>query len=478
MTKTAAILAGTAILVGGCHSSKQSETWRRVTHAPHPASEAGEADRVFAADLHRILLASHTPHKIVTAEFSYLGDYARDGVTQRTVVVYRDDGKKGENWWLMDERLNTPFWLPSEPLDKQISFYLTRPVKLVNVSDFSDPDHTKMVLPLDQKTARKTGTSTIQRAESHSEPAKPAKVKSPAKSPEKPKKPAESKIIPAPTAKVTEKPVEKPAPKPEAKTPAKPVAKPEAKVSAKPEAKAGSKTPPTAKAEAKPAEPEPIAPPPVKHEVKAEPAPKPEPKSSTKPEAKSAPKIASKEEKPKDKVPGNPPAKPSMGTPGKPAEHAPKSAAVGTEPPKKKSEEKPKETLVNSSPATKVEGEPPPKATAKATPTGKPAQPDLFPAEEAAPKEVVKPAKAEKKPVKPAVKATPSGKPVQHPDLFNRSESTPQAIIIDDGSTKGKKEEPKKDEATDKPKPEASAAKPNFFKRIFRRIFARHRSVE
>jgi len=472
MTKTAAILAGTAILVGGCHSSKQSETWRRVAHAPHPAPEAGAADRVFAADLHRILLASHTPHKIVTAEFSYLGDYARDGITQRTVVVYRDDGKKGENWWLMDERLSTPFWLPSEPLDKQISFYLTRPVKLVNVSDFSDPDHTKMVLPPDQKPARKTGTSTIQHAEPHSAPVKPAKSKAPAKSPEKPKTSAESKIVPAPAAQGSEKPVEKPAPKPEAKAPAKPVAKPEAKVSSKPEAKAETKTPPTAKSEPKPAEP--IAPPPVKHAAKAEPAPKPEPKLSTKPEAKTA----SKEEKPKDKVPSNPAAKPSMGTPGKPAEHGAKSAAVATEPPKKKSEEKPKETAVDSSPATKVEEKPAPKATAKATPTGKPAQPDLFPAENAAPKEAVKPANAEKKPVKPAVKATPSGKPVQHPDLFNRSESTPQAIIIDDGSTKGKKEEPKKDEATDKPKPEASATKPNFFKRIFRRIFARHRSVE
>jgi hypothetical protein len=263
MRKPAAILAGTAIFLGGCRSSHHSDTWRKVVATPHPGPEAVELTRPFAADLHKTLLHAHVPHKVVTAEFQYRGDYKLYGTTRRTVVVYRDTSRRGESWWLMDERLNVPFWLPNEPLDRQITFYLGRSARLVDVSDFTGPDAAKIILPED-KGPRKSGVTHIERVTSTPPPA-PKKAAKPVPPP-KPAPKAETKIVPVeksapkPAPKVVEKPVTKEAPKPmakpvEKKVPAeKPVAKTEAKPSTKPAPAPALADKPRPKKAAKPAE--------------------------------------------------------------------------------------------------------------------------------------------------------------------------------------------------------------------------------
>jgi hypothetical protein len=436
MTKPVAILAGTAIFMAGCHSSHRSETWKKVVSTPRPAREADDETRAYAANLHSTLLKARVPHKIVTAEFQYHSEYTRYGTARRTVVVYRDQARSGEGWWLMDERLNKPLWLPNQPLEKQISFYLARPVTLVQVTDFMGIDREKLVLPVDKFAAPRSGVTKIERVkpvepepvvESKPAPAKKAPVKKEAK-------PAESKITPVEkpaAAKPAEKPVTKPAVKVIEKPATKPVEKPAAKpVSAPTPAPKrgvlgrifGPKT--TEKSAAKPVEKTPSKP---ETKPAAKPADKPAAKPAEKKETKPSDKAATK---PAEKVP----TKPAESTPSKPAD----KAAI-------KSAEKPAAKPAEKSPAKPAD------------------KPDEKSAKKETAKEAVKP--AAKKEVKPAIKAEPSGKPPKKPELYDKSDSTPQATIVPD------EDEKKSDEAADKAKPAAAEPpKTSFFKRLFRRL--------
>jgi hypothetical protein len=370
MRSPAAILAGTAIILAGCHQAKRSETWRKVVAAPHPAPDTGDVTRAYAAELHKTLLHGRVPHKVVTAEFQYHSEYTRHGTARRTVVVYRDQTRRGDGWWLMDERLNKPVWLPDQPLERQISFYLGRPATLVDVSDFMGADRGKIiVLPADKAAPRRSGITSTQ-------PVAPIAPKSAPKT-------APVKKAAKPGAETKLAPVEKPAVKPVEKKETKPAGKVESKPAAKP---AVTKE---ASATEKPAEK-----PKDKKTVEKAPEKKtPASKTAEKPAVKA---VEKKEPKPAEK----------------PAEKAPEKKAVEKEP-------------------------------------AKPAE------------------KKEKPPVKPAIKAEPSGKPATKPELFDKTDSTPQATII------------REEEASAKPrgagrKPDAIVAesrKPNFLKRFFRRLF-------
>jgi hypothetical protein len=411
MTKVAILTGTVAILVAACHPSSHTDTRRRVLAVPHPTREAGEPDRVFAADLHHTLLARHVPHKVVTVEFPYQDDFHRISTARHTVVVYRDASKKGESWWLMDERLNVPVWLPNEPLERQISFYLARPATVVSVSDFTE-DHSKIILPLDQAEPRRSGTSTIQRADlgaGNGPAAKPAgKASKPAggASAPKAKSPsAESKIAPA------AKPKEKSAAKAAAAKPAE-----------KPEPKPIEKSPAKEKA------------------VAVEKTTRPAAKETAAQPAKTEPASADTESS-QNYLAAQPKAAP-----------APAPAKEAVKPPEKR--------VV--------------KPAMKASPSGKPpVQPELFD-DATTPTVPAKPAEKKSAAAKPASKATPNGKPATQPELFDRPDSTPKATIIDEPAPK--KPDDADQPKSSANKPEASARKPNFLKRFFRRIFARHRS--
>ncbi len=275
MTRSAAILAGAALIVAGCHSPQRPSIWRKVVHAPRPPMEAADTQRAYAAELHKLLLESRVPHKIVTAEYHFQSQFQHFAPARRTMVVYRDVTRKGEGWWLMDEGLGAPVWLPNTPLERQIAFYLRRPVTIVDVSDFMGADQAKMVLPLEKTPPRKSGLTSIQPVEP--KPAKAHQPKVVAPKPVAPPAPAaKSRIEPAPKPKPAPVPkvVEKPAAKAE---PSKPIEK--KPVPAKPVDVKPSKAPEPKKTESK--EPEkPVAQPApekprVPPAVKAAPSDKP-----------------------------------------------------------------------------------------------------------------------------------------------------------------------------------------------------------
>lgn len=395
MTKPVAILTGAAIFMVGCQKSHRSDTWKKVVSTPRPAPrEAEDETRAYAANLHGTLLKARVPHKVVTAEFEYHSEYRRYGKARRTVVVYRDQTRSGEGWWLMDERLNVPLWLPNQPLEKQISFYLARPATLVQVSDFMGLDRGKLILPEEKAAPRKSGVTRI-------EPVEPVGPK-PAAAP----KPAPARKVPGKEAQSRITPVEKPAAKLAPKAGGQPVGAPEPKSDYAPAS-----------------------------------APRRGlfsrifgPKSSEQPVAK-----------PAEKAPPKPVAKPVTKTPAKPADQAANKPA-----------EKPAAKPVEKSVAKPVE-----KPVAKPPPAGQPAE---KPAKPEPPKEAVKP--PAKKEAKPAIKAEPSGKPPKKPELYDKSDSTPQATILPEegGKKPAEDEEKSKPAATEPPKT-------SLFKRLFGRLF-------
>lgn len=120
-----------------------------------------DSSRAYAADLHRVLLQSRVPHKIVSVSFAFRTDYTPSGNTQRTLVVYQDTTARQASWWVMDERLNVPVWLPDKPLEQQVSFYLARPVTVLEVSDYTNLTDGKSVIPL-ETGAPPSGTTQIE----------------------------------------------------------------------------------------------------------------------------------------------------------------------------------------------------------------------------------------------------------------------------------------------------------------------------
>ena len=516
MTKTAAIFASTAILLGGCHPSQRSDTWRKVTKVPHPAREAGDADRVFAADLHRLLLESHVPHKVVTTEFSYQSAYTGTTNASRTVVVYEDATGRGSGWWLADERRSTPLWLPDQPLDRQIAFYLGRTATITNVSDFTSGDAAKMILPPDTGAPRKSAVTKIQRVEP-APPIAPAKKGAAATHPAAPvpasTKPAtavhtaESKITPAttkpaknlaPATKADAKPAVLVEPKHEGKS--KPLGEPAKKPTEKPVEKPKAALVPAAPADKGHAKSTPVATEPPPKKGPAHPASKSSdqpaaPKNASHPKAGPThgvqlvqPDDSKNGDQPKPAgdastlpVPADPTKKPAE-NPGD--KHSAKPATKAE--PSGKATDKPK-LIDSANPAEKPAEKPADKSEAK--PSDKS---EAKPEEKKEAKSADKPAEAPKSAhaAKPAVKAAPNGKPGAKPDLFDKADPTPQATIIEetpakpkkkeDPSEKSKKDDSKKDDSAEKRKkgepadplkPEASTSKPSALRRFFRSIF-------
>lgn len=195
MKTTFTLTAGITLLLAACHSTK-TDTWQKVVSAPHSIGDDKDRSRAYAAELHTTLLRAGIAHKVVTFQFKYSSRYTINGTVERTAIIYSDPAESKHPYWVMDDHLTTPVWLPEESVERQMDFYLRRPTTIVSVSDFPAGDD-KAVKPLEKTHGRKAAVSRIQ-------PAKPAATAPPKTKPQpaetsKPEKPhAEPKttIIP------------------------------------------------------------------------------------------------------------------------------------------------------------------------------------------------------------------------------------------------------------------------------------------
>jgi hypothetical protein len=118
----------------GCAAS---QTWKTVmqSRADFHSNEA-DAFEAYAAKLHHVLRDASVEHKVVTYQYHYLSCLRGEEVGTRTAVLYRDDFDPANPWWLMEEDIGRPVWLPGDQPKNQLEFYIHHPVDVVHERDY------------------------------------------------------------------------------------------------------------------------------------------------------------------------------------------------------------------------------------------------------------------------------------------------------------------------------------------------------
>lgn len=137
MHKSLVFAVAACLALAGCQVFKRSETWATVTKVRGTYNPSDpDPSRTYATRLHRVLQENAIEHKLVTYQFRYTTRLRETAVGTRSAVIYKDASTPSHPWWLMDERLAKPIWLPNEALEKQLAFYLRNPTELVEQSQF------------------------------------------------------------------------------------------------------------------------------------------------------------------------------------------------------------------------------------------------------------------------------------------------------------------------------------------------------
>jgi hypothetical protein len=134
MHKSVSLSLTLCLVLTGCDAVRRSPTWATVRSSRIDTRDAAGASGDYAERLSAVLKSAHVEHKTVTYEFRYRTRLNEEAISTRTVVLYRDGRSARHPWWLMDERLRQPVWLPGENLDHQLSFYAHRPASVVAIN--------------------------------------------------------------------------------------------------------------------------------------------------------------------------------------------------------------------------------------------------------------------------------------------------------------------------------------------------------
>ena len=140
MPKIISLSLAAGLTLTGCSVFKKSQTWEKVTQAKPDVRAEADPSKAYASQLHRELAKDNVEHKVVTYQYRYRTRLREDAVGVRTAVVYKDNTDPNNPWWIMDERLGKPVWLPNDQLDKQVAFYLRRDAEIVEQHDFTSGD--------------------------------------------------------------------------------------------------------------------------------------------------------------------------------------------------------------------------------------------------------------------------------------------------------------------------------------------------
>jgi hypothetical protein len=173
MQKLTLLTTAAAILLAGCGTSQPSRTWETVKAVRHIGPGVQNPDVTYAENLHKALQGARVEHKVVTFKFRYRSRLQLYREGEETAVIYRDCCTPAQPWWIMAERLSTPEWLPTQPVESQAAFYVRRPATIVKIDEFPS----EAAQPAKKtKHAGKGGKSLVKPA-SHSAKSKAKKPK-------------------------------------------------------------------------------------------------------------------------------------------------------------------------------------------------------------------------------------------------------------------------------------------------------------
>lgn len=204
-----------------------------------------DPSQAYAARLHDTLSKAGVEHKVVTYQYRYVTRLREEAVGTRTAVLYRDPAKSAYQWWIKDDRLNAPVWLPNGEVSKQVSFYLRRKAEVIEEKNYASKGgaSSKASLAFAKPSPKlRVAAAAPERAVTKIVPVK----KAPAPVVEKKPEPTPLAKVPPAPVKIAAKPVAKPEPTTFFKmAPTRVVERPVAK--SQPTAKVAAKKKPIAK---------------------------------------------------------------------------------------------------------------------------------------------------------------------------------------------------------------------------------------
>ena len=137
MQKSYSLALAVGLTLAACEGSKQKTTWQKVTETKPDKVAAADPGEAYTNKLHKLLTTEKVEHKVVTYQYRYQTRMRDEAVGTHSAVLYRDNSDPKNPWWLMDERLGKPVWLPGEDVNKQVAFYLRRQAQVVEQKQFT-----------------------------------------------------------------------------------------------------------------------------------------------------------------------------------------------------------------------------------------------------------------------------------------------------------------------------------------------------
>ena len=137
MKKPCTLALAVGLTLAACEGPKQKTTWQKVTETKPDKVAAADPGEAYTNKLHKMLTAEKVQHKVVTYQYRYETRMRDQAVGTHSAVLYKDDSNPQNPWWLMDERLGKPVWLPGQDVNQQVAFYLRRQAQVVEQKEFT-----------------------------------------------------------------------------------------------------------------------------------------------------------------------------------------------------------------------------------------------------------------------------------------------------------------------------------------------------
>jgi hypothetical protein len=215
LQKPLALSIALCLGLSGCQVFDKSETWETVMKVrPGQSVRDPDPSHAYAARLHDALADRGVEHKVITYQYRYTTRLREEAVGTRTAVVYRDASSGTHQWWIKDDRLNKPVWLPNGELNRQVSFYLRRKAEVIEKKNYPAKGGSSKAMLAFAKPAQslRRAAQAPERAVTRITPVKKAPAPVIAKKPVPTPKPV-VKVKPAPVKiAVKRAPAPKPAP--------------------------------------------------------------------------------------------------------------------------------------------------------------------------------------------------------------------------------------------------------------------------
>lgn len=147
------------LALASCGVLKKSDVWDTVIRNRPNLAGAADPSMAYAAHLHRVLTAKGVEHRVVTYQFQYTTLLREEAIGERTAVIYRDDTNPATPWWITDDRLSRPVWLPNGTVEKQLNHACRARASIVKLRDFPGSHDGKTVVAPDRRTGFRNGRS-------------------------------------------------------------------------------------------------------------------------------------------------------------------------------------------------------------------------------------------------------------------------------------------------------------------------------